>query len=241
MKWKKSSTQLLLATGLLGILALVLRWLLYAKGVDARGLLLRRHPLELGVWAVSACALAVILWATRKQQPSRETAFGRNLPGAFGCAAAGAGILVTVLTAAPGMGNYLETAWRILGFVSPVCLLLAAFFQVLGKRPFFLLHVAVCLFFMLHIVTRYQLWSGNPQLQDYLFSLLGAMALLLFGFYTAAREADCGNAGMHLGMGLAAVYLCFAELARSACPGLYLGGLLWVLTELLVTPVGEKS
>ena len=52
---------------------------------------------------------------------------------------------------------------------------------------------ASCLFFLVHIVTRYQLWSANPQMQDYVFALLGAMALMFFGFYEASQAADCGN------------------------------------------------
>ena len=130
------------------------------------------------------------------------------------------------------MGNYLESAWYYLGLAAPVCLLLAGAANAMGKRPFFLLHVVPCLFFLVHIVTRYQFWSSQPQMQDYVFALLGAAELMFFGFYTAALEADCGSPGMRLGMGLSAVYLCMAELALSSCPGLYLGGMLWVLTEL---------
>ena len=112
-------------------------------------------------------------------------------------------------------------------------LVLAGITRALGKRPFFLLYVAVCMFFLVYIVTQYQLWSANPQMQDYVFALLAAMALMFFGFYEASQEAGCGNSRMKLGMGLAAIYLCLAELARSSCPALYLGGILWVLTELV--------
>ena len=155
--------------------------------------------------------------------------------------AAGAGILITVLTTAPGMGGYLESAWRCFGLAAPVCQLLAGIAKALGKKPFFLLHVVVCLFFMLHIVTRYQSWSGHPQMQDYIFALLGAMALLFYGFYTAALEAGCGNFRMMLGMGLAAIYLCMAELARSSCPAMYLGGIAWVLLDLCSMKYPEKK
>ena len=139
---------------------------------------------------------------------------------------------MTVLTDTVFLAGSLEIAWYYLGLAAPVCLLLAGIARLLGKKPFFLLHVVVCLFFMVHIVARYQLWSANPQLQDYVFSLLGAMALLLFSLYTAAGEAGCGNERMRLGTGLAAIYLCLAELAGTACPALYLGGTIWVLTEL---------
>lgn len=214
-----------------GILALVLRWQLYRTALDAKNLIVRNHPLSIALTALTVGVLIRILLAAWKQKGNR-CGCSASLPAAFGNLAAGAGILVTVLTGTTAMGGYLESAWKILGLAAPVCFLLTAFARVQGKTPFFGFHVVVCLFYVLHIVSRYQLWSGDPQLQDYVFSLLGAMALMFFGFYTAAMEAGCGKPRIALGMGLAAVYLCTAELARSACPWLYLGGVLWVLTEL---------
>ena len=219
---------------LLGVAALALRKGLYLLAVDGKGLLVRSHPLEVALAALTAGALTFLLLAVRKVGGSER--YGdhhtADLPAALGCVAAGAGILVTVLTATPVMGGYLHTLWRVLGLASPVCMLLAAFARVRGKTPFFGFHVVVCLYFVMHIVTRYQLWSGDPQLQNYIFTLLGTMALMFFAFYTATLEAGYGNSRMNLGMGLAALYLCTAELARSSCPVLYLGSILWVLTEL---------
>lgn len=231
---RKSGSRLLPVWMLLaGGAALAMRAGLYALAVDAKGLLQRNHPLGLALLVLTGLALLAAAAAAWRTAPA-ETDSG-NLPGAFGNVAAGAGILATVLTEMPGralLGGYLETVWYYLGLAAPVCLLLAGIVRVLGKKPFFLLHVVPCLFFLVHIVTRYQLWSSQPQMQDYVFALLGAMALMFFCFYTAAMEADCGSPRMRFGAGLAAVYLCMAELARSANPVLYLGGILWVLADL---------
>ena len=217
-----------------GIAALVLRKTLYATAVDIKGLLARYQPLEIALTVLTVGVLIRILMSVRKLEASggHGDVFASGIFSAMGSVAAGAGILVTVWNTAPAMGSYLELAWRYLGLVAPMCLLLAGISRALGKRPFFLLHVVVCLYFLLHIVNHYQLWSSQPQMQDYIFSLLGVMALMFFSFYTAALEADCGNDRMLLGMGLSAIYLCCAELARSSCPWLYLGGLVWVLTDL---------
>lgn len=218
----------------LGIGAMVLRNTLYAVAVDVKGLLLRNHPLEIAVTVLTAAVLVMVVLIVRRLENTGDYEDYRwvGFLGALGNAAAGAGILVTVLTAAPGLGNYLDNLWRILGLAASVCLGLAGIARGLGRRPFSLLHVVVCLFLMLHIVTRYRLWSSQPQMQDYVFALLGALALMFFGLYTAAMEAGCGSRRMTTGMGLAAVYLCTAELARSSCPALYLGGLVWVLMDL---------
>lgn len=243
MKRNSGSHRLPVMMLIWGIAALVLRKALYATAVDVKGLLLRYQPLEIALTVLTVGVLVRIAVAVRKGKRSgayEDDQFA-GLPGAVGNVAAGAGILITVLTTAPGMGGYLESAWRCFGLAAPVCLLLAGIAKALGKKPFFLLHVAVCLFFMLHIVTRYQIWSGHPQMQDYIFALLGAMALLFYGFYTAALEAGCGNFRMVLGMGLAAIYLCMAELAGSSCPAMYLGGIAWVLLDLCSMKCLEKK
>lgn len=230
MKEHSGSRKLTVLMLVFGIAAFALRKTLYHTAIDAKGLLLRNSPLEIALTVLTIGVLIRIVLAVRKSEnPAEQHSAG--LPAAFGNVAAGAGILVTVLTGVSGMGGYLESAWRILGLAAPVCLLLAGIARALGKKPFFLLYVVVCLFFLMHIVTRYQLWSGDPQLQDYIFTVLSTMALMFFGFYLAAQEAACGNLPMKTGMRLAAIYLCFAELARSSCPALYLGGILWAMTE----------
>ena len=243
MKQISGSRKLSVTVLLAGLAALALRMALYAAAVDAKGLLVRWHPLEIALTVLTLTVLAILVPGVRKQEipAGFETHFPASLPGAFGSAAAGTGILLTVLAGSSPSGSYLDAAWQILGLAAPACFLLAGLARVLGKKPFFLLHVVICLFFVLHIVTRYQLWSGNPQLQDYVFSLLGTMTLMFFGFYTAAREAGYGNYPIQLGMGLAAVYFCLGELARSSSPDLYLGGLLWVLTEIYAVTKPEAT
>ena len=228
---------------ILGLTAFALRTGLYAVATDAKGLLVRNHPLELALSTLTGLALvlaALLAWK-QKETDCSETGFAENMLAALGTVALGAGILVTVLLEGPVLSSNLVKAWWILGMAAPACLMLNAMLRLLGKRPLFLPLVAVCLFFLVHIVTRYQLWSANPQMQDYLYALLGAMTLMFFGFYEASQEADCGNPRLRLGMGLAAIYLCLAELARSACPALYLGGILWVLSQLCCAGNKEKK
>ncbi len=218
----------------LGMAALGLRWQLYQTAVDEKGLLQRMHPLSLALLALTAAALLVIYFIVWKQTESASFEEGnpRGILTALGHAVMAGCILSVVLAGSPRAIGYLAIAWKWLGFAAPLCLLLAGTARLQGRKSSFLLHVVPCLFLVVHIVSHYQTWSGNPQMQDYVFALLGAMALMFFGFYTAALEADSGSRRMLLGMGLAAIYLCLAEVANSAYPQLYLAGMFWVLTEL---------
>lgn len=230
--WKPNN--LPTAAAALGVLGLVLRQMLYAFGMDGKNLLTANHPLELVLWAVTLAAIALIVAAVWKLGGSNRYVdnFSPSMPSAVGHILAAAGILLTVLLKEPMMPGTLGNIWKFLGFLSAPCLVLAGYARVQGKRPFFLLHMAACLFLVFHIVDHYQVWSGDPQLQDYVFILFGTMALMFFGFYTAAFDVGSGRRRMQLGMGLTAVYLCLVGLPDSGYPFLYLGGIAWVLTGL---------
>ena len=216
-----------------GACALVLRRQLYLTAVDEKGLLQRLHPLSIALLVLTAAALVLIYLTVRREEESPEEACCRPSPlAALGHLAMAGGILLTVLGGMPRAAGYLSVVWQYLGYAAPLCLAAAAVDRLRGKKPFFLLHLVPSLFLAVHIVGRYQVWSGNPQMQDYVFALLGAMGLMFFSFYTAALEAGCGSRRMRLGMGLAAACLCMAELGHSGAPMLYLAGAVWVLTDL---------
>lgn len=217
-----------------GLLGGLLRTGLYRFGVDSRGLLAAKHPLALALWLVTAAALAAAVWSLRKQVGSaryRDTFGPSGLSGA-GHMAAGICILLTAWLGSPLLTNYLGTIWKLLGVLSGPCLMAAGICRMKGKQPFFLLHMVPSLFLVFQMIDHYQLWSGNPQVQDYLFDLCGTMALALFSYYSAAFDVDAGNRRMYLLTGMASVYLCTVALSRTRFLFLYAGCILWVLSSL---------
>lgn len=217
-----------------GITGWLLRKQLYVWGIDDKGLMVRNHPLELLLLALTAVTLGVLILSVRKLGGSEAYAdnFGPSNASAVTHALAGLAFVLTVLLNEPGMGGNLGIAWKVLGILSGPCFLLAGLSRLKGKQPFFVLHMVPCLFLVLHIVNHYQAWSGNPQVQDYIFSLFGTIAVILFAYYTAAFDADTGKRKMHLFTGLAATYLCLVILARTEYLLLYAGCLLWVQSDL---------
>ena len=242
-KLLKSHTMPAVIAGLGGI-ALVLRRMLYLFAVDEKGLLISGHPLTYALAALTLAAFGYIFVTVRTLEGSEDYAdnFRCSTLAAVGHVLAACGMAATVLFNRPSMGGYLGTAWILLGHAAPVCMLLAGLARVYGRKPFFLLHMIPALFLVVHIIDHYQLWCGNPQLQDYFFTLLGTMALMLFAFYNSAFSAGLGQRRMQMGTGLAAAYLCMAELAVSQLPLLYLGCTVWALTNLCVPyPQPQKT
>lgn len=231
MKHNRKGTVLTLAVLSFAAIAMVLRRQLYTSAMDGKGLLLRFTPLEIALLILTVLVFLFLVLMLKNTSGSDryEDCCRRSIPAALGHIAAAAGVFLTVRTGAAAMVGPLSSVWNDLGLAAAVCLMLAGIARLLGKKPFFLLHAVPCLFFMVHVINHYQLWSSNPQMQDYLFALLGAMALALYSYYAAALEADAGSSRMVVGTGLAAVFLCLTELAWTQAPWLYLGGALWAL------------
>ncbi len=234
MNHKPTAKLLPAAALLLGILGMALRWALYTFCMDEKNLLPWNHPIEVLLWTVTGAALGLIAFSAWKLGGSNRywDNFRASSLAAAGHGLFGLGVLLTALLNQPHLLNNLGRVWKLLGILSGPCLMAAGCSRYRGRRPHFLLHIAPCLFLVFHIINHYQLWSGNPQPQDYVFTLFGTMALMFFCFYTAAFEVGSGRRQMHLAMGLAAVYLCIVSIPGTEYLYLYVSGILWVLSDL---------
>lgn len=216
---------------LLGQLCQCLRRLLYRTAVDATGLLRTGTALEWSVYVLAALSMLLFAAAVRKRG-------GVYLPApttdALGQLAGALGIGWTVLWYPAEMSGVLGALWKLSGALAALCLLWMAFCTWQRRKPYFLTQLAPCLFWLVHMVDNYRGWSGQPQLQSYLFDLLGAMAMTLFAYYTAAFAVGMGKHRMQRFTALAAGFLGTA----AAMPNhpktqmLYLLCALWALTNL---------
>lgn len=217
-----------------GAAAMLLRWALYTVAVDEKNLLPILHPLEIALWVLTAAAAVFIVLRVRKLEGSNRYAdnFGPSAAAAVGAFAMAGGILATVLTAEVTFEGPMSLLWRVAGYLSVPALVLAGVCRLKGKRPLFLFHFVVCVFFALHMVSRYQFWSGNPQLQDYFYCLSSSVLLTLFAYYQAAFDVGSGRRRMQLAIGLLAAVSCMAAVPHAQSTALYLTGTVWTLTNL---------
>lgn len=224
----------------LGLLGLILRRVLYAVAVDDKNLLLRGHPLEIALWLITAAVVVLVLSAVRKQAGSGcyEDSFGASRMGALGTAMLAVGIFVTVLKDGLAVSG-LEQIRDLLGIVSGMAMVVVACYRWKGQKPFFLLYALVCVFFAIHMVSSYQTWSSNPQIQDYIFTLFACVGLMLFSYQQAAFAVDAGKRRILLGVGLLAAYACFVSLSGTNNWILYFTGGNWIILDLCCLHTGE--
>ena len=217
-----------------GVLGAALRWLLYALTTDAKNLIPVGHPLAIVLWILTAAVVILVSAATiplrnAENDPKR---FRSNLLAGLGTLAAAVGIALTVLLNKNDISGTLGLIWKVLGIASAVSLAVVSLCRVRGKMPFFGLHTVVTIFFAIHLVTSYRTWSSNPQLMDYAFSLFAGLGMMLFAFYHACLEVGMAKLRLLPVMGLISAYLCTICLSGMENLPLYLGGILWTITNL---------
>lgn len=220
--------------GLGGGVILALRALLYLVAVDEQNLMVANHPVELLILALTAAALifAGLIGWKRKGTAAFADNFPANPIAAGGNFLMAAAVLLTVSLWAPEMGGTLGQVWYALGLAAGMSLAWIGYCRMRGAQPFFVCHALVSFFLALHVVSYYQSWSKVGYLPDYLFPLLGGVALTLYGYYHTTFDVDLGRRRPLIGMGLAAVFLCTAALTSCRCWLLYGAGILWTGSDL---------
>ena len=199
-----------LAALVMGLACQIGRWTLYRTAVDATGLLTAGTPLEWGSYALSVLAIGLFAAAAGKL---RETEVSSSpILAALGQLIGGLGLGWTALRYPGEMPGLFGIAWKILGIAASICLLWSALQTVQKKTPHFLALLAPCLFWLVHLIDNYRGWSGQPQLQSYLFALLATMAMALFTYYTAAEAVGMGKPRVKTFSALSAGYLCLAAM-----------------------------
>ena len=223
----------------LGGVLLALRLWLYGSAVDEKNLLISGHWLSLVIWAAAALGLALaLIWALGSKETGSIAVTG------WVCAL-GEGLLAgAICLSVLYMGQVhstLEILRNAAAYLAAAGLLYGAYCRATGKTAFFGCYSAVCLFFVLYLVTIYRLWSSNPQLMDYFFCLMACVALTLLSYQNAALSVGIGSRRVWLASGLVAV--CFGIAAASGAEAivLYLGGAVWALTNLMGADAAPRN
>lgn len=197
-----------------GVLGLVLRIALYAAAVDGRGLLVRNHPLSIAIWVLTVLVAAALVFFCRgiKGPESYAAAYPVSFQGFVGCIAAAACLLLAQVRSFGNFSTVLDIVIWGLGIAAGVALSVIGVCRLSRRKPYYLLHSIVCVYFALHLVTCYRRWSADPSLHDYFLYLMACMALMLTAYHHAAFDAGMGSHRALWCCSLAGGYCCCAAL-----------------------------
>ena len=227
----------------LGLVGAGCRFLLYALGMDEKGLLVPGHPAAIALWVVTAAAVlaAVLAAMTFREDNKAPDETCRSIPEALGTAVMALGVLSTLLLPENNGIATLLRLHRILSVLAFFCLLAAAVFRLIGKPVPFGCYAGAAVFFFVHVVTRYRAWSGNPQMADYLHALGAGLCLSLVSYYETALVVGLGGRRQRFALGILGIFCCVAAAARGEYPALHLCGAVWILSVLLTVRPGESK
>lgn len=213
----------------LGVIGFGLRCALYSVAVDRKNLLVP-HPLgfALGVLTLAAMVL-VITGVLRWNKDPLFSVWRSNRTLLAILAALGFG---SVLLKGSFAASLLILVRNILAILSALSMASLPVLEKKGKKIPFPLYALPCLFFAVHMVSSYQLWSSNPQIQDYVFTLMANVGLMLYTYQKAAAAVGFRKEKRTLAIGLLTVYFCYTALSGTDFFVLFLCTGSWVLADL---------
>lgn len=243
MKKIFKAASLPLFTVLTGLAGFGLRLWLFRTGIDEKGLLATNHPAGILVWILTALVIAVLALGTWKL--TEISKYSRLFPGnklaALGCILGAAGILYVNIRDLLQVKDAITIAALVLGVIAAVALILLGACRWQGKRPAFWLRSVMTVYFMLHLVSQYRLWSAESQLQIYFFPLLASVFLMLTAYHGAVLDAGKGGSRRWFAFGsLAALFFCCLSLQGASWP-FYLTMALWMGTGLCTLQPGAPQ
>lgn len=216
---------------ILGILAMLSRNGLYQAGIDERGLLTPGRP-EVIYLAVLTLAAVVLCFLVKEPEKTRFRAGDSYI------------WFIAAFLWPQSLSDTAASTMRLLfalsRYVGAALAAALAYFAFRKKKPVFGLSAGLCVCFILRLVACYQVWSRDPQIQDYIFQLLACLCLTAFFYQQTALEAGLGSRTWRLRFGFLGCYLCLAACAaqRLSYPYLWFGT---GVMSLALAPAPEKA
>lgn len=235
-----------LFTPIAGIIGFILRLWLFAGGTDEKGLLTPNHPAGILCFVLTAIVLAVVALCAFRLEPvdSYKKLFPAHALAGIGCFVAAAGILYVDIRDLLSKSDTITIITLVLGLIAAACLVVLGLCRFKGNRPSFWLHSAVTVYFMLHLVSQYRLWSSEPQLQVYFFPLMASVFLMLTAYQRTVLDAEKNSSRrFFVFCHQIALFFCMLSWQGQNLP-FYLTMSLWLVTNLCslkAFPAPEKE
>lgn len=211
-----------------GLLGLALRYILYRTGFDEKGILSSSNPLHLLCCAlVPLTALFLLLRLKAMKKKDFRPGSAASLCRILGGIAAGALMAWNGLGLFGNVDGILANIRAVLALMAALAMPISIYAPREWKIPRLGGRALITLYFVLDMLSRYQIWSGNPQLPDYVFQVAALVCLCLCSYHRLAFCTGIGNRKAHAFFSLMALMLCLMSLAGPEPAVFYLSGALW--------------
>ena len=220
-------------TVLLGALLMLCRVVLLLTGVDRKGLFITGHFADVLSY-ILLCAGAVLIYLCLRSVAGTgrmRNLFPASASGGLGCCIGGVGILASGILETPQQTDLIRIISLLLGIFAGIALILSGLCRYKGRRANYLLHCIVTAYFLVHLISRYRVWSSEPQLQTYFFPLLASVFLLICSYQRTCLDAGFGSRRNFAFANQGALLCCLASVTSSDWL-FYLALALWTLTDL---------
>ena len=221
-------------TLLTGGVGLLLRVWLMTSGIDQKGFVITSHAAAWLLFALVLGVMVALVFLTKDLMEAGKYEF--NFPvsevscyGAF-VAAAGIGIgsVVDIFLSA----DTLELVVALAGIVAAALLVLTGIFRRKGTPPSLLIHIGICVYLMLRLVSDYRHWNADPQILDYCFQLVATACLLLTTYQRASFDAREGKRRPYAFLNLSTIFFSCISLVGWSNILFFLSVIVWQMTDL---------
>ena len=244
MKKHLNSILLPLLTIGLGIFGALLRGIYFSSATDSQGLLQPFHPAQILLWVLTLGFAVFLLLNIRKLPQGAKYTFNFPLSPihAIGDGVSGLGFLIFSVSLFASETDPLSLLCATLGLGSTIALILLGLYRWKGTRPTPVFSIILCVFLILRLISCYQLWSPNPQMEEYLFPLFANVFALLSCYYDATFTDSAGNRARHTFFHLFAVYCAIVSLPECDNVVFYLTVCVFMLSNLCnLTPITTEK
>ncbi len=257
MKEYLKSKWILWGSVLAGIVIMILQMWFFSEALSPENLLDTSHPantLSLLLAGLGVLSLMALHGQKTQAVPYRYL-FPRSIFAAVSCFVAAVGILASTLLTPEGTIRGLNVLLRIFGFAAAGCMVYEGLCRMGMLRQSVNTHMAVTVYFVLHLVFSYGQWSNQTQWQKYFFPMLQGVFLAVAGYYracllgagvvkTASYDGDCPQFGKNAEgsfrfFSLAAILFAFPAAVRGDWL-FFASGALWLFSALEAMPEGRS-
>lgn len=133
--------------------------------------------------------------------------------------------------------QFTERCKTILPWLAAASMMILGLYRLRGRRSPVWFSGAVCLNYMLTLVTDYRLWSADPQIQDYAYQLLAEVLLMLCAFHRTSCDGGILQRRKLIFTGMAAAVCAMASLSMDFNRTFFLASALWGLGCICSTAV----